>query len=257
MFRRFGSSWNELGRENALGAILTGEQGKLEQWDEASFLETGRADAARFVEQLTAIAPHAPRTRALDFGCGVGRVTQGLAAFFDAVVGVDVAASMIRRARALNTNPRCRFVANRAPHLKQFPDAAFSVVYTRLVLQHVRPKFVRRYIPELIRVLAPGGVLMFQLPEVIGPDPLEVFERAPVLGGALKRALPGPLVVAYRRLKYHLVVRPPALRMEMFGLARGDVVRLIEAAGGRLVCDRPDTSHGVEEVRGYEYWVTR
>ncbi len=257
VFRRFGSSWNDLGRENAFGAILTGEQGRLESWNEARFLATGHADAARFVQRLTAIMPHSPRHRALDFGCGVGRVTQGLAAHFETVIGVDVAASMIRRAGALNTNPRCTFVVNRAPHLKRFPTGTFSVAYSRLVLQHVRPTFVRRYIPELVRVLAPGGVLMFQLPEVVGPDPVEEFERAPVLGGRLKRSLPRTLVVAYRRVKYHLIVGDPAPRMEMFGLARDEVVDLIARAGGRLVCDRSDSSHGVDEVRGYEYWVTR
>src|SRR5262245_19348484 len=114
LLHRFGWEWERLGRRNALGAILT-RDGRVANWDEAEFLATGRADAARFLTDLSAIAPSAARTRALDFGCGVGRITRALAEYFDEVVGVDVASSMIERARALNADrPRCRFVLNRA-----------------------------------------------------------------------------------------------------------------------------------------------
>lgn len=42
-----------------------------------------------------------PRERgvALDFGCGVGRLTRALAAFFDRATGVDISSSMIEEAK--------------------------------------------------------------------------------------------------------------------------------------------------------------
>ena len=59
-------------------------------------------------------------------------------------------------------------------------------------------------------------------------------------------------------MKYALVTRGAhVVEMEMFGLPREDVLRLIGAAGGRLLETRPDDSHGDETVRGFEYWVTR
>ena len=147
------------------------------------------------------------------------------------------------------------FRVNRAPHLRQFADESFAVVYSRLVLQHVRPALVRRYVPELVRVLSRGGALMFQLPEVLQVDPEEAFEAAPVQGGTLKRRLPRSLVVLWRRLKYRIVA-PARDPMEMFGMPRDEVLALIRGAGGRPIELRPDHSHGREDS-GFEYWVTK
>jgi len=37
-------------------------------------------------------------------------------------------------------------------------------VYSRLVLQHIHPRYVRQYLAEFVRVLRNDGVLVFQLP---------------------------------------------------------------------------------------------
>src|SRR5262252_7805259 len=128
--RRFGWAWNELGETNALGAILT-RDGKVGDWNLAEFLETGIGDAAHFMQSLE-LVKKTDRRIALDFGCGVGRITRALSQYFETVVGVDVAPSMIERARALNKDcPGCRFVLNRAPDLRQFASGTFDVVYTK------------------------------------------------------------------------------------------------------------------------------
>jgi hypothetical protein len=107
-------------------------------------------------------------------------------------------------------------------------------------------------------VLAPGGVLMFQLPEIMSIDPRDAYELAPVTGRALKRLAPQPLVTWWRRLKYAVITRGSrVVTMEMFGLPQDDVLRVIHSAGGRLIDARPDDSHGDDAVRGFEYWVTR
>ncbi len=251
MHGRLGRAWDQLGRQNALGAILT-RDGRVAEWNLAEFLATGSDDVGRFLADLDRIAPGVSRRQALDFGCGVGRITRALAAHFENVVGVDVAPSMIERARALNAEcAGCSFILNRAPHLRAFPTGAFDVVYSRLVLQHVRPPVVRKYILELIRVVAPGGVLMFQLPEAMAIDSRRAFEEAPVTGSGLKRRLPRPIVVLWRRLKYPFIPR----LIKMFGMARPEVEALIAAAGGRLLAATPDHSHG-ETGSGFEYWVT-
>jgi hypothetical protein len=45
--------------------------------------------------------------------------------------------------------------------------------------------------------------------------------------------------------------------MTMFGMSPHEVLTLIAGAGGRVLDVRPDSSHGCDRVRGYEYWVTR
>ena len=255
-WRRFGWTWDQLGRQNALGAILTVD-GKVADWNIREFLATGTLDVGRFMSDLERLSPGTPHTRLLDFGCGVGRVTRVFADHFDAVVGVDVAPSMIEWARSLHADcDRCTFVLNRAPNLKCFPSESFNVAYSRIVLQHIRPGVVKGYIPELVRVLAPGGVLMFQLPEVMPVDSRRLFEEAPVVGNSLKRRLPKGLVRAWRRLKYPFLTTSSGAKIEMFGMPREEVEAIIRRSGGRLLEAKPDNSHG-PDGRGFEYWVTK
>ncbi len=121
-----------LGRRDPFSAILIpGAVGGV-TWDVDAFFATGRDDALRFIADLTRIVPGAGRERALDFGCGVGRITRPLADHFETVDGVDLARSMIARARELNRGQRpCRFrVRSRQIDLRCFPTATFDVVYT-------------------------------------------------------------------------------------------------------------------------------
>jgi ubiquinone/menaquinone biosynthesis C-methylase UbiE len=257
-WQRFGSTWDQLGRKNAPGAILTVD-GKVVDWNIGEFLATGRLDVRRFMSVLERLSPNTRRARLLDFGCGVGRVTRPFARHFDEVIGVDVARSMIEWARSLHADcDTCTFVLNRAPNLRCFADDSFSVVYSRIVLQHIRPSIVRGYIPELIRVLEPGGALMFQLPEEtsLHSRGSVIFEEAPVVGHPLKRRLPKPVVSAWRRLKYAYLTASWRPRIEMFGIAREEVESIIRAAGGRVLEAKPDDSHG-PDGNGFEYWVTK
>jgi ubiquinone/menaquinone biosynthesis C-methylase UbiE len=113
-----------------------------------------------------------PRERkvAVDFGCGVGRLSRGLAANFQSYVGVDISEPMIAQAKEWNRDcTRCRFVLNTTGDLAILESNTVDLIYTKYVLQHLPSEMmIRSYLQEFIRVLQPGGLLVFQLPSNIG-----------------------------------------------------------------------------------------
>ena len=258
--------WDDRGARNPFGVILTGADHQPRDWDPDVFFRIGADDVARVMGELAALAPALRRGDALDFGCGVGRITRALASHFERVLGLDVAPSMVEHARRLNAAfPRCRFQVNRAARLRGIPDGAFDFVYSRLVLQHIPPRPAKRYVADLVRVLAPGGVLMFQLPEPIEHDrdhlyraEQRAFIDAPIADTPIKRLVPPALIRLYRRARFRRLVpkRRHQDRMYMFGLTRGTVLDAVERAGGAVLRIDDDRSHG-EAGAGYVYWITK
>jgi SAM-dependent methyltransferase len=157
--------WDALGRADPLWGVLSFPEMRGNRWEVNHFFGTGVEEVEAFMAQLDEIGLPVDSQRCLDFGCGVGRVTQVFARYFSSVDGVDVAPSMIERARAFNRHgDRCAYHVNARDDLRLFDDDTFDLVYTRIVLQHIPPELSRRYIPEFVRVLKPRGLAAFHVP---------------------------------------------------------------------------------------------
>jgi ubiquinone/menaquinone biosynthesis C-methylase UbiE len=112
-----------------------------------------------------------PGNRVLDVGCGPGYFARMLAEAVGAegaAVGVDAAPEMTdyasRKSRHL---ANCRFEPGSAESLA-FPDAAFDVVVSSLMMHHLPEEARLEAVREMRRVLRPGGTLLlaeFQMPE--------------------------------------------------------------------------------------------
>jgi 2-polyprenyl-3-methyl-5-hydroxy-6-metoxy-1,4-benzoquinol methylase len=150
------ASWDQAARENAIGNILT-----IPGIDRDEFFRHGWREIEALREPLGPLG--IPLGRALDFGCGIGRLSVALARFFAHVDGVDISGEMIARAE-----PHPDVTYHRADDLAAFADASFDFVYSMIVLQHMPQEMQHGYISEFFRVLKPGGVAMFHTPE--GPD---------------------------------------------------------------------------------------
>src|ERR1700733_3470468 len=155
------NNWDSLAKRDALFAILTDHRRVGGKWNVVEFMDTGEAEIEAVMHHLTSLRciPDYGGT-ALDFGCGVGRVTQALARRFASCVGVDISQQMIEKAESFNRYAHCRYVANSAERLP-FANAYFSFIYSNIVLQHVPRRFSTAYLREFVRVLAPGGILVF------------------------------------------------------------------------------------------------
>jgi len=169
--------------------------------------------------------PH-QRKAALDFGCGVGRMARSLASHFESYTGVDISEPMIARAREWNLDcPQCRFILNATGDLRVFESASFDLIYSRFVLQHLPSRaLVESYLRDFIRILKPGGLLVFQLPCRIGLlHRLQPRRRLYTLLrgiGVSERLLLGPLKLT-----------PMAMR----AMPETEVAGFVQALGGRLL----------------------
>jgi len=235
-------NWDLLGRADPLWAVLFDPAKRGNRWRPEEFFATGRQEVARLLADLERLGVRVHGGRALDFGCGAGRLTQALAEHFEQVDGVDIAPSMLALAERSNRHgPRCRYHLNAREDLALFGDGTFDLACSLLVLQHVERRYARGYLAELLRVLRPGGVLVVGLPS----------HPRPTLRGRLFALLPNRVLNLWRRLRYrHLGV------MELHGMRREQVVALLRAAGGRIVEVAADDAVG-RDWQAYRYVAVR
>jgi SAM-dependent methyltransferase len=102
-----------------------------------------------------------PGSRGLDAGCGAGArdVFDYWRDGYD-IIGVDSVTENIDVAKKLHPEISGRISVADLRHSLEFPDHAFDFVLCNSVIQHIEPSVVMNVtVPELVRVLSPGGVL--------------------------------------------------------------------------------------------------
>jgi SAM-dependent methyltransferase len=231
--------WDQLAASDPLWTILPERKGG---WDAQQFMATGVQEIEGVLEHIASLGIHLKRRRALDFGCGVGRLTQALATRFDDVCGVDISTVMVKEAVRLNQHgDRCRYMVNVSEELVGLEDESFDLVYSSLTLMHIEPGHIRAYLGELLRVLAPEGVLVFQLPT-----------HPPRVRSTLKRWLPGPLLSAYRRIRYGKLPLPA-----MNVMKPDQTASILAAGGGRIVNMKPNRFYLLKPWGSVRYYVMK
>lgn len=160
-------NWEGFAQVDPLWAICVDSQRQGNKWTKEDFFETGKTEIGKLMTYLQSLGLPLDRgATALDFGCGVGRLTRALAQYFPECWGVDISPTMVRLAQEFNKDRGvCHFLLNESDDLSRFPDEKFGFIYTSIVLQHIRRKYVERYLAELIRVLKAGSIFVFQVPE--------------------------------------------------------------------------------------------
>ena len=239
------TTWDAQGRADPLWAILSDPSKKGRRWDAHEFFATGVRQVESLIAYLRALPGAELGSRAaLDFGCGVGRLTQPLAEYFTEVVGVDLSPSMIDLARKYNRHPeRCHYYVNASADLPRFPAGSFDLVLSYLTLQHIPPRYTKQYIQEFMRVTTRGGLVCFQLPT--RPAAASYVVRIPVW--RLKSGV--------RALLARIGVGNGA-RIAMHGVSREAVQRILQESGGRLL-DLTRVDGLTPEWEGYRYVASK
>lgn len=185
--------WERLGADDPLWAVLSAPDKRGRRWQAEEFLATGEREIAMQLAVAAQLGYPRERGLALDFGCGAGRLSRALAGHFTRVIGVDVSASMVAAARALNEGvDNLEWRVNTGPELAGIADASVDFLCSHITLQHIPAALAAGYVAEFFRVLAPGGVALFQF--------VAAADRS--LRGRVYRAAPGRWLNPLRRIAW-------------------------------------------------------
>jgi SAM-dependent methyltransferase len=226
--------------------VLTHPEAKHGAWDRSAFFASGEEEIERILTTARVLGRPLQWDAALDFGCGLGRLTRALSSRFATAYGVDVSGELIEQANELNQDvENCRFRRLEGEGLALFESESIDLVCSLLVLQHQGDRStVEAYIAEFVRVLRPGGLIAFQMPTHV-PMRRRIQPRRRAY--TTLRALGVPPSVLYNRLGLD------PLRMQ--GMPRERVLGAVERAGGRVLTVREDELGG--EYPSATYYVTR
>jgi len=174
--------WERFGREDAYFGVLSQEEYRRENLDDATrarFFESGEAHVGWVLGRIRDRrgAEFSPSS-VLDYGCGVGRVVLGFAQEAERAVGVDVSRSMLAEARR---NAQARGLTNldlvEPPSLDSMA-AEFDLVHCGMVLQHIARREGLKILDRLLGLVAPGGVAVLQVPFGVSHRTASAFSRA-------------------------------------------------------------------------------
>jgi SAM-dependent methyltransferase len=167
--------------------------------NKVEFLATGEASIAGIIARLESAFGPLDYRRALEFGCGVGRLTVPLARRFAAVSAVDISSDMLAEAKA-NCDAAgvdAEFVLSDDRLTRTGSD--FDLILSLITLQHIPRERGLVIIETMLTRLAPRGAIYLDVP-IFNP-------RGPLL-----RAL------GYyrRRLTHTLGLTPPPIQMNVY-----------------------------------------
>jgi SAM-dependent methyltransferase len=156
------SDWNRRAREDVHFYVAFGRRSQQEQ----EFLASAAEVTSALEPEFSRLPPASPdERRALEIGCGPGRLMRPMSRHFGEIHGVDISDEMIRlAAEQLKDLPHARAHLTPDSSLSMFADSYFDFVYSYIVFQHIpNREVVLHYLRESGRVLKPAGILRCQL----------------------------------------------------------------------------------------------
>jgi ubiquinone/menaquinone biosynthesis C-methylase UbiE len=157
--------WDERARKDAFHYIASWRK----DWSPESFFESGEEDYQKLVAPVLERAAWDPHGKTmLELGCGVGRMTRSFAQRFSHVYAFDISAEMLGHAKTLFPEAaNVEWILGNGIDLSGLGDETVDFAFSYIVLQHMpEPVFALRYIREMLRVLRPGGMYLFQFNSV-------------------------------------------------------------------------------------------
>jgi trans-aconitate methyltransferase len=153
--------WQRIGEEDPYWGVLSTDDfhaDRLSEDTRAAFFKTGQDHLEHVLATIRLLRPAFQPRRALDFGCGVGRVTIAMTRTCPDVVGVDVSAAMLAEAR------RNAERAGVSIQLRHHPEGTFDFIHAHIVFQHIKVGRGLQLARDLVSRLNSGGAGMLNFP---------------------------------------------------------------------------------------------
>jgi len=114
--------------------------------------------------------------KALEIGCGIGRILIPMAGIFGEVIGIDISNEMVKLGKEkISDIKNCNILENSGSDLSFLEDNYFDFCYSFIVFQHIPKKsIVADYMAEISRVLKSNGVFRFQVRGITKNKPTEI-----------------------------------------------------------------------------------
>lgn len=166
---RMRDDWNRRAREDAHYYAGFGRRGQ----SEAEFLSSADYVLEKLEPELARLPANANLRawRALEIGCGPGRLMKPLSRNFGEIHGVDVSSEMVALAQErLAHIPHAHVHLTDGAELPQFADESFDFIYSYAVFQHIPDReVILDYLRDIRRVLKPGGIFRGQFNDLPTP----------------------------------------------------------------------------------------
>ena len=103
----------------------------------------------------------------VDFGCGVGRITNLLSEFGENIYGIDISESHLKIARDNIKKDNIQFIGY--DDNNNFPIELYNsnLVISFIVLQHNRPAEMKYFIEKILNILDKDGIALLHIPYII------------------------------------------------------------------------------------------
>jgi len=147
--------------DELIDRVVSGFSNESAQDQRALFLETGRRSLEDLERALAVIGDSLEgHERILEFGCGCGRIMRWMEELGDTrtLVGTDIDERAI--GWAAKELPFARFDVNEGLPPTRYADGEFDLIINHSVFTHLDEHYQDRWLEELQRIAAPGGVLV-------------------------------------------------------------------------------------------------
>jgi len=157
------SEWERLGVEDPYYGVVTHEKNRRKNLTgdiRSDFFKSGEDHISHVMKIIhNSFDRNFHPIRALDFGCGVGRLTIPIAKISGNVVGIDVSESMLKEAQ-LNCGKTGieNVVFVKSDDAMSGLSGAFDFIHSFIVFQHIPIKRGIRIFRRLLKHLQAGGI---------------------------------------------------------------------------------------------------